>query len=219
MYLTNFIPERIKDFLIYATKCAVGTIIILTLTSIINGLTYYDTIWCLLSMLLILSPDGMDSVTLAFNRIMANILGAGVGLMFITLLPQMMDMWILILVIITTLAIGYAFKLDASLRSALVAAIIITMPQDAIQSMNTPIERVIAVISGCFIGVAITYAFHFRKKNIFLLDFNVEKPGYDGLESKKAKNFIGVKQYYSAKYFSARKLIFFPTIKSFFKYF
>lgn len=178
MYIANFIPERIKDFLIYATKCAVGTIIILTLTSLIKGLTYHDTIWSLLSMLLILSPDGMDSVTLAFNRIMANILGAGVGLLFITLLPQMMDMWILILVIVTTLATGYALKLDASLRSALVAAIIITMPQDAVQSMSTPVERVIAVVAGCFIGVAITYAFHFRKKNIFILDFSAEKSGY-----------------------------------------
>lgn len=181
MFLLNFIPERIKDFLIYATKCAVGAVIVLTLTNIIDGLSYHDTIWSLLSMLLILSPDGMDSVTLAFNRIMANILGAGVGLLFITLLPQMMDMWVLILVIITTLGVGYAFKLDASIRSALVAAIIITMPQDAVQSMTTPVERVIAVIAGCCIGIVITYAFHFKKKNIFVLDFNAEKPGFSKL--------------------------------------
>lgn len=179
--------RRIKDFLVYAAKCAVGTLIILTVTGIIEGLTYHDTIWCLLSMLLILSPDGTDSLTLAFNRIMANILGGGVGLIFLTLMPQMMDIWVVILVITTTLAIGYVCKVDASIRSALVAAIIITMPQDAVQSFNTPIERLIAVFSGCFVGVLITIIFHFREKDIFYVDLNSEKSDFSRIKNFNTK--------------------------------
>ncbi len=62
-------------------------------------------------------------------------------------------------------AIGYLLKLDVALRSALIADIIITMPKDTIPTLSTPIERVIAVIAGCVLGIGITYLFHFKERD------------------------------------------------------
>ncbi|MEP6646059.1 MAG: FUSC family protein [Saprospiraceae bacterium] len=157
--------ERTKSFIIYSAKCVTGTLVVLTVSKMFSVLTYADTIWCLFSVLLVLSPEGTDSITLAFTRIKANLLGAAVGFLFITLFPHAANMWTLSLVIVITIGIGFVLKLDASLRPALVAVIIITMPQSSIPSLNTPVERVIAVIAGCFLGVGITYLFHFRQKH------------------------------------------------------
>lgn len=158
--------ERLKSLLIYAAKCVVGTIIILSISHLSTKLTYSDTIWSLFSVLLILSPDGKDSFSLAVNRIKANLLGAGIGLAFITLFPNNLSIFIICFALVCTLALGYYFKLDSGIRSALVATIIVIMPQSAIQTWSTPIARVISVIAGCVLGILITYIFHFKEKNI-----------------------------------------------------
>ncbi len=158
--------ERLIDFLTYSAKCVTGTLIVLSVSKGFSSLTYSDTLWALFSVLLVLSPDGKDTVTLALTRIKANLLGAGVGFIFITLFPNDMNMWTISLVLFCTLGIGYLLKLDSTLRSALCAAIIITMPQHEVVSTTTPVARVISVIAGCLLGICITYVFHFKQRAV-----------------------------------------------------
>jgi uncharacterized membrane protein YgaE (UPF0421/DUF939 family) len=151
--------ERIKSLLIYAAKCVTGTIIVFIFSSLLN---YKDLGWCLISVILVLSPDGTDAVTLAFTRIKANTIGAGVGLLCLLISP--MNMWVLSLALIVTLIFCYLFKLDAGARSALAATIIIMLHEEGKHVWDTALERVIAVLGGCILGLLITFAFHFNLK-------------------------------------------------------
>lgn len=151
--------ERIRSLLIYAAKCVTGTLIVFTLSSILN---YADVGWCLISVILVLSPDGKDTVSLAYTRIKANIVGASVGLCCLLISP--FNMWILSIALTVTLSFCYFLKLDAGARSALAATIIIMLHEEGKHVWNTALERVIAVLAGCILGLLITFIFHFKTK-------------------------------------------------------
>jgi uncharacterized membrane protein YgaE (UPF0421/DUF939 family) len=151
--------DRIKSLLIYAGKVATGTISVFTLSSLFQ---YADVGWCLISVMLVLSPDGRDSLTLAVTRIKANLVGATVGVAF--LLLGVPNMWMIALALVVTLAICYLLKLDAGIRSALAATIIIMMHETGKHFWDTAIERIIAVLTGCVLGLLITFIFHFKIK-------------------------------------------------------
>ncbi len=155
--------DRLKSFITYSAKCITGAVIVLSVSHLFPKLTYADTIWCLFSVLLVLSPDGKDSISLAFNRIKANLMGATIGFVFITLFPHHITLWIISFALLVTLAAGYLLKWETAIRPALVAVVIIIMPQNAMPSVNTPIARVISVAVGCLLGIAITYVYHFRQ--------------------------------------------------------
>jgi uncharacterized membrane protein YgaE (UPF0421/DUF939 family) len=151
--------ERIKSLLIYAAKCAAGTLSVFTLSSLLH---YTDVGWCLISVMLVLSADGKDSVTLAFTRIKANVLGGIVGVVCLLLSPT--NMWIVTVAITATLSLCYLFKLDAGIRSAIAATIIIMLHEEGKHIWDTAIERVIAVLMGCLLALIITFIFHFKSK-------------------------------------------------------
>lgn len=152
--------------MVYSLKCIVGSLIVLIGTRYIPSMNNYDTMWCLLSILLILSPDGKDSMNLAIIRIKANFLGAAVGFVFMMALPVSIHQWLIPPALFFTLFFGYFLKLDSCLRSALVATVIVMMPHQQLQTWSTPLERVFFVFSGCFLAIVITYVFHFRDKDI-----------------------------------------------------
>ncbi len=158
--------ERLKSLVIYSLKCAVGALVVLYFSQFIPSMNKYDTMWCLLSVLLILSPDGKDSMQLAVDRIKANLLGASVGFVFVLSLPLAYHQWSIPVALFFTLLFGHILKLDTCLRSALVATVIVMSPHDSLESWSTPIERVAFVISGCFLAMVITYLFHFKDKDI-----------------------------------------------------
>lgn len=114
--------------------------------------------------MLVLSADGKDSVSLALTRIKANIAGVSVGALF--LLVASTNMWILSAALVTTLGLCYLFKLDAGIRSALAATIIIMLHQEGRHVWDTALERIIAVLAGCVIALIITFIFHFKTKPV-----------------------------------------------------
>jgi len=130
------------------------------ISSIIN---YKDVAWCLISVILVLSPDGKDSLPLAFTRIKANFVGASVGLLCLLISPN--NMWILSAALTITLALCYFFKFDTAMRSALAATVIIMLHEEGKHLWDTALERVIAVMAGCVLGLLITFAFHFNIKS------------------------------------------------------
>lgn len=138
---------------------ATGTLFVFYLSSVFH---YGDIGWCLISVMLVLSPDGRDSLTLAITRIKANLAGVGVGVCF--LLMGLPNMWLIASALVVTLAICYLLKLDAGIRSALAATIIIMMHESGKHLWDTALERIVSVLAGCVLGLLITTIFHFRVK-------------------------------------------------------
>jgi uncharacterized membrane protein YgaE (UPF0421/DUF939 family) len=151
--------ERLKSLAIYAAKCVAGTLIVIGISSLLH---YKDFIWALISVILVLSPDGKDTLDLAFIRIKANAIGASAGLLCLLICPA--NMWTISLALSVTLYVCYFFKLDAAARSALAATIIIMLHEEGKHIWDTALERVIAVLAGCVLGLLITVVFHFRAK-------------------------------------------------------
>jgi len=149
--------ERIKSLLTYAAKCVTGTLLVFIIASFFD---YTDIGWCLISVMLVLSPDGKESVPLAVTRIKANIVGAAVGMLCLCISHN--NMWVLSLALALTVAFCYLFKLDAGIRSALAATIIIMLHEAGKHPWDSAIERVINVMAGCLLGLLITFVFHFE---------------------------------------------------------
>lgn len=149
--------ERVKGFLVYAGKCVSGALLVFVIARFIH---YTDIGWSLISVMLVLSPDGKDSVALALTRIKANIAGASVAVVCLFIAPE--NIWSISIAIVLTMGICYLFKLDAGIRSALAAAIIIMLHNEGKHLWDTAIERIIGVLAGCALALLITFIFHRR---------------------------------------------------------
>ncbi len=146
-----------KRLITYVIKCVAGVLIAFLLAQLLH---YSDYIWCLISIMLVLSPDGSDAPTLAVNRMKANLIGAGAGLVMLLINPATVIM-VAGAVVITTIVCYYT-KLENSTRTALAASIIVTLHESGKHIWNVALERIIAVIAGCILGIVITYVFHSR---------------------------------------------------------
>ena len=147
--------DRIKSLTVYSGKCVTGASMVYLIASLIN---YKEIGWALISVMLVLTPDGKDAVPLAITRIKANVIGAGIGLMCLTIAPE--NLILLCCGIVLAISICYLFKLDTGIRSALAAVIIILLHDNGRHLWDTAIERVISVLAGCVLGLIITFAFH-----------------------------------------------------------
>jgi uncharacterized membrane protein YgaE (UPF0421/DUF939 family) len=149
-------PKLDKAIFLYVAKCVAGYLFIELLSFIFH---YNDIAWCLISTLLVLTPDNSEAVPLALNRIKANIAAGFVSIACLLIpIPKM-------LVVATALAVAiivcYVFKLMVGVRSALAAVIIVMMHEaGSHHSWNTALQRIIAVVAGCLIGLFITLIFH-----------------------------------------------------------
>ncbi|RFS19078.1 FUSC family protein [Chitinophaga silvatica] len=146
---------RTKRVLIYAAKCVTGVLVVLGLSWLVN---YKDIIWVLISVMLVLSPDGSDAVTLAVTRIKANVIGAISGFSLI-LLHQNMVLMMCVAVFITVVLCNL-FRLEPATRTALAATIIVMTHEAGAHLWDTAVERVLSVLAGCLIGLLITFIFH-----------------------------------------------------------
>jgi uncharacterized membrane protein YgaE (UPF0421/DUF939 family) len=146
---------RYKSLFIYISKIAVAVLLI----SFIAGfIPFMDYSWCLISSVLVLSPEGKDSVELALTRIKANLVGASCGLIILAL--QVQSPYNIVLASALSLIVCDQLKLNAAARSTLAAAIIVLLHREGTHLWDGAIGRVIAVIAGCVISLAITFVFH-----------------------------------------------------------
>src|SRR5271154_5821085 len=67
---------RNKSLLAYTAKCVAG---ILLCSLLGHFFEWIDYPWSLISVVLVLSPEGKDTLDLTFTRIKANLVGAGAG--------------------------------------------------------------------------------------------------------------------------------------------
>jgi uncharacterized membrane protein YgaE (UPF0421/DUF939 family) len=146
-----------KRLIIYILKCVTGVLVAFLLARLLN---YTDYIWCLISVILVLSPDGKDALMLATARMKANLIGAASGMIMLLINPATVIM-VAGAVVITIIAC-YFLKLENPTRSALAASIIVTLHESGKHIWNVALERIVAVVAGCILGLLITFAFHSR---------------------------------------------------------
>ena len=144
--------------LIYIAKCVTGVVIVYALSWITQ---YNDKIWCLISVMLVLSPDGNDAVPLAVNRMKANAVGAAIGMLVLCVYNNT-DVYAMIAGIALTALACTLLKLEVATRTALAATIIILTHEAGRHIWDTALERLVAVMVGCVLGLVITYIFHSR---------------------------------------------------------
>src|ERR1041385_6544599 len=145
-----------KMMLIYIAKCVSG-VLLCSLLSLFFSL-WIDYAWSLISVMLVLSPEGKDAVELSLARIKANLVGAGVGLLM--LVSQIPWPWNIAIGAALALFICDRLKLNTAARSTLAAVIIILLQPESQNVWSSAINRVGAVITGCVLGLLITFVFH-----------------------------------------------------------
>jgi uncharacterized membrane protein YgaE (UPF0421/DUF939 family) len=147
--------ERLR-LILYTIKCVLGFWAGYALYKMYPQHQFY---WSIISILLVLAPDAKDSNKLAFERVVANIIGSGVG--FLVQVVHRPNLFLMSLGVILTIAICTAFKVETVFRSALVSLIIVAIHQHQIDSWEIALERIGCVFVGCLIALGITYAFNY----------------------------------------------------------
>lgn len=148
-----------KNIGLYMAKCVTGFILLTLVGDVANIL---DMTWVMISMLLVLSPDGYESIPLSITRVKANLLASAATMFFLYFCPNVT--LALSLAIIVTILGCYFFKLMAGSRPALAAVIIISFHPAGDYLWSIAVERVAAVVAGCAMGLILTLVFH---RNIY----------------------------------------------------
>jgi uncharacterized membrane protein YgaE (UPF0421/DUF939 family) len=148
--------ERARSFLIYVAKCITGALLVYLVNSFIP---FVDVGWSLVSLVLILSPEGKDSLQLAFNRIKGNAIGAMVGYLCLLIAPA--TIWMLLIALVVTMLLCYVCHVEAGVRFALVATVIVMLRRSP-YSWDTALERIVSVAAGSLIALLSTFIFQVK---------------------------------------------------------
>ena len=153
-------PDR-KTLFLYIAKCVSGGLFVFLISWLIN---YKDFSWCIISVMLVLTPENSEAISLAITRIKANFIGGIVSIFFILInLPLYLS--ISLSVVLTILACNH-FKLMTGSRAAIAAVIIIMMHGEEFSHPNfwsITFQRLASVIIGCLIGLLVTIIFNQRQ--------------------------------------------------------
>jgi len=144
-----------KNLVVYVAKCITG-ILLCSLIPLFT--TWIDYPWSLISVVLVLSPEGTDALTLAITRIKANLVGAVTGV--ILLFSAMPHPYNIAVGAALSLFICDRLKLNAAARSTLAAVIIILLHSEGSHIWDSALSRIAAVALGCTLGLMVTYAYH-----------------------------------------------------------
>lgn len=144
-------PITKQDWL-YILKCVIGATVCYWLY---EAFPQYPFFWSLVSVVLVVSPE--NDRKLAYLRIEGNFLGSAIGLLlFFFPLPTVI---VLCLGISLTIIIGFLLKLQASVRTAVAANIIVLFQEKEAHNWNVALNRVGCVMVGCLVGFIITVLF------------------------------------------------------------
>jgi uncharacterized membrane protein YgaE (UPF0421/DUF939 family) len=116
----------------------------------------------MVSVVLVIAPDGKNSNRLAFDRMKANVLGSSIGLLLF--LIHQPNLFLICIGVMLAIIIGTFLKLNTAMRSTL-SALVIVMIHEAQENStwHVAVERMGCVMVGCIIGLLITIGFNFFK--------------------------------------------------------
>lgn len=152
-----------KSIFVYIAKCVTGCGVVFLLSWLFD---YPDISWCIISVILVLTPESNEAVTLAVTRIKANIIGGIASVLCLLILPTV-PLTIILAIVLTIIGCHF-FNLMAGSRAAIAAVIIIMMHGlefDQPFFWTATIKRLVSVIIGCLIGLIVTLAYHKKLLN------------------------------------------------------
>lgn len=171
------VSSRFRAFIfspivIYIFRCTVGFSIGF---SLMKQFPQFDLFWALLSIMLVISPEGKDSPRLTTERVKANLIGAFSGFL-VVFLPFSIFLKTLTGIVVAAILCNI-FKLLNVSRTAIVAIIIILIerPNDG---LTASIERFLSVLVGCVTGLLVVmstgYLIRFLHKKILKVEYRMK---------------------------------------------
>ena len=146
-----------KNLLLYITKCLAAVSLIYFLSYLFH---YPDIGWCLVSAVLVLSPNAKEALPFALTRIAANLVGSASTLL--CLLGGLPSVVTLSLAYCLAITACFLLHLMNASRTALAAVTIIMLHPTEAHLWDNSLERVLSVVAGCIVALVITLAFHRR---------------------------------------------------------
>jgi len=141
----------------YAVKVSLAVAVAYWLGHLSHYLEYG---WCVISAILVLTPDGSDAYMLAWNRVKANLTGVSGG--FVLLAFGLPEPWNMVLAVALTLFLCHMLKLNDVSRPAQAAAVIVLMQYGETHTYAIAVSRAMSVIVGCAVGLGVTALLHIR---------------------------------------------------------
>lgn len=138
--------------LLYIVKCVLGVLVCYAFYASFPSYPFY---WSIISVVLVFTPDNDQS--LAFDRIKANFLGSGVGLLVYFVPVE--GVFLFCLGVIMTILLGIVLRLENTIRPALAAVIIVLVQENQHKDWMIALERGGCVLVGCFVALCITLVF------------------------------------------------------------
>jgi uncharacterized membrane protein YgaE (UPF0421/DUF939 family) len=123
-----------------------------------------DLRWCLVSVVLVLSPESREEVQLAVTRIKANLVAAISSMGCLLLGPA--NAFSVALAFGITTALCFGLRLMPGNRSALAAVIIIMIRDENGFHLTSALGRVVSVVAGCIVALGVTFVFHFELEKL-----------------------------------------------------
>ena len=154
----GFLNEERTELALYLAKCLTGFALVVGAA---YHWRYHDIGWCLVSVLLVLSPDSREAVPLALTRIKANCVAAGISALCLWLLPA--GYLVIGLALVSTIGLCYLGRLMSGCRSALAATVIILLHDPVLSRAavwQAAWQRLASVVVGCGLALLITLALH-----------------------------------------------------------
>lgn len=141
------------DALIFSAKASVSALIALLLFRLTGR---PGDVWAAVSAVIVTQPSLHPSVRASLTRVIANLIGASIGLiMAISLRQELLSLAVGIL--LTGMACHF-IRLDDALRPAYAAVIIVIMSPDQ-NHWHDSLDRMLAVIMGCVCTLVVGFVF------------------------------------------------------------
>lgn len=141
-----------SQLIIYTIRCLLGFLIGYHL---MIKFPEFELFWLLLSIVLVISPEGKDSRRLTIERVRSNFIGSSVGLVCLQISDEL-NVGVMVLGIVLTSIVCYLFKVMNMARVAIVTLLIILLQPHLSDIELTPLLRFATVFIGCIIGLTIT---------------------------------------------------------------
>jgi uncharacterized membrane protein YgaE (UPF0421/DUF939 family) len=151
--------QSLTDSCAYAVQAVIATLVVLALY---DWLGRYDwlgkgtAMWAAVSAVLVLQPRFRRSLAASAIRVIANLLGAGIGVAVSLTIPNHLAA-VLISLVLIVLACEW-LRLDAGLRSACASVLIVTMAPGDLLARGE--ERALAVCIGCAVALALQFGLY-----------------------------------------------------------
>lgn len=140
------------------------------------GLFFVDSLavaWAIISAIIAIQPGLQQSLAASLTRIVANFVGALVGLGLGELIG--VGPWQVLVGIVVVVVLCQFLRLDDGLRIACIAVVVVLSIQ-ATSVVHSAIERSLTVIIGCVIGTMVQYAAERISQRLGLHDLLFQKP-------------------------------------------